>query len=371
MIAYNNKWLYNRYVRKQADEALHEGCITSEAYDAIIRAKEVGFYSPNYFVRIGLAILTMVVISFMMGMLGMMFAAFSSSFAFLSIIMGIACYAAAQWLVKKSYHFHSGVDNMLLWMAACFVCSGITYELSYNNGQWGIVLSLTCFAVCGVLALRFADTVLSIATVLAFFSFTFLFFNQQAGALARNATPFFMILVAASVYFIGARIANNRSSLFYRACLRCVSVVSLLALFSSGNYYLVRELSNEMFHLGLRPQDPLPLGWFFWAWTFLVPFVYIGVGIRNKNITLIRVGIPLIAVAVLTFRYYHSIMAPEMAMLLGGVILFVASYSLIKYLRTPKNGFTFKPESYLPKDPIAANVTGELFDHSKDIFLQK
>lgn len=254
-------------------------------------------------------------------------------------------------------------------MAACLICGGMT-ESFEHGAQSGITLSLLYFVVCGALALRFADSVLSIAATLAFFCVVF-YCCKQADALARIAIPFLMILFSGLAYFVSARMISNHSFLLYRTCLHCVRIVSLLVMFGSGNYYMVRELSDDMFNLGLRPQDPLPLGWFFWAWTFIVPFVYIACGIRNKNITLIRVGIPLIAVAVLTFRYYHSIMAPEMAMLLGGAVLFISSFSLIRYLHTPKNGFTFKAVNYAQKDPVAANVTGELFDRSKDIFLQR
>ena len=342
MIAYNNDWLYNIYVRKQADEAFNERCITQEAYDAISAVRRIGFYTPNYFVRRGFAILTLIVVSFVMGLMATMFGVFNSSFSFFVVFFGVACYIGAELLVRSRNHYNSGVDNVLIWMAAGMICGGMTDNFGHGALS-GIALSSICLVVCGGLALRFADVLLTIAATLAFFCVVF-FCYEQAGALARNTTPFLMILVAGLIYFVSVKLASNRSFLLYRFCLRCVSILSLLAMFSSGNYYLVRELSNEMFNLGLRPQDPLPLGWFFWAWTFGVPFVYIGVGIFKKDIMLIRVGLPLIAVPILTFRYYHSIMSPETAMLLGGSVLFIVSYSLIRYLRIPRNGFAFKEQ---------------------------
>jgi hypothetical protein len=364
MIAYNEKRLYNKYVHSQAAEALQEECITPEAYQAICKAKETGFYTPNFFVRIGLALLTFVITVFVSGLLALMFSPSGSSISFLLVFMGIACYAVAEMLIDSKSHYNSGVDNMLVWMAALLLSAGICWSISSaSNGP--SIFSFVIFIICFVLALRFADTLLSTAAAVALLCFLF-FCYQHTGAFAQTTTPFIMMLASGSLYFVSSKAVRSTSLLLYRNCLVCVNIVALVALYMAGNYYFVREVSFEMgmFHSGWSGHPgTLAMGWIFWAWTFLVPLIYIGAGIRNKNITLIRTGIPLIAVAVLTFRYYHSIIAPEIAMLLGGGLLFIVSYSLINYLRVPKNGFTFQPENFIVDRPdIGKLVTSEFIN---------
>ena len=362
MIAYNKNWLYNRYVRSQADEALREQCIMPEMHEAIFKAKEIKFYTPNFFIRLGLALLTLVITVFVSGLLALMFSPSNSLIPFLLLFMGVACYASAELLIHSKSHYNSGVDNMLVWMAALLLCIGFCWNVSSaSNVQ--CIFSMVTFFVCSVLVLRFADTLLSIAAVTALLCFLF-FCCQQAGTLAQTTTPFIMMLASFALYFVSAKAARAASLLLYRNCLVCANIVALIALYGAGNYYFVREVSFEMPHYGgLRQADTLRIGWLYWAWTFLVPLIYIGIGIRVRNIILIRTGIPLIAVAVLTFRYYHSVIAPELAMLLGGALLFIVSYSLINYLREPRDGFTFQPENYTADKPnIAGMVTNEFID---------
>ena len=362
MIAYNKNWLYNKYIRLQADQALQEDCITPEMYQAIGKAKEVGFYTPNFFIRIGLAILTLVITVFVSGLLALMFNPNGSSMAFLLIFMGIACYVVAEWLIRAKAHYNSGVDNMLIWMAALLLSVGLYWSIDLEADSQSIFCFVT-FIVCALMAVRFADTLLSIAAAIALLCFVF-FCYQQIGAIARYSTPYVMMPVSAALYFVSAKAIKSDALLLYRNCLVCVNIAGLVALYAAGNYYFVKEVSVEMLHYGWVTQlSALPMGWFFWAWTFLVPLIYIGAGIRNRNIILIRTGIPLIAVAVLTFRYYHSVIAPEIAMLLGGVLLFIVSYSLINYLRVPRNGFTFTPENYTADAlSISKLVTTEVID---------
>jgi hypothetical protein len=41
----------------------------------------------------------------------------------------------------------------------------------------------------------------------------------------------------------------------------------------SGNYFAVRELSEELLHTHIGPGQDISLAWFFYAWTFIVPIL--------------------------------------------------------------------------------------------------
>ena len=53
-----------------------------------------------------------------------------------------------------------------------------------------------------------------------------------------------------------------------------------------------------------------------------------------------RSGLILIPAIIFTVRHYYSILPADIAMVIGGILMIAIGYSLIKYLRKPKHGFT-------------------------------
>jgi hypothetical protein len=73
MIAYNNEWLKNLVTREEATELYSDECITKPELEQIETKFPVLFYTPNFFIRIGLFILTVIVLSFSFGLFALMF----------------------------------------------------------------------------------------------------------------------------------------------------------------------------------------------------------------------------------------------------------------------------------------------------------
>ncbi len=374
MIAYNKEWLYSRYVQRQADEALHERCIDEETHETIMAKHKTAFYTPNFFVRIGLALLTLVILIAICSFFSLVLRPRGNGVTVLLFIMGAICYVAAEAVVRRKGHYNSGVDNMLAAMAAVFAWLSMVWYVYLAHSWYGppedqvknpeLKLYLAAFVFFSIVAIRFADMVMSILATIGFVLFIF-FCYKLTGNFAKATTPFAMMLATGSIWFLAEQGLKVRSMLLYHKCLKCVRVVAMLLLYGAGNYYLVRELSNSMFDLNLQPQDPLPMGWFFWGWIVIMPAIYIVFGILKRNVTYIRVSLPLIVFSVMTVRYYHAIMSAGMAMLLGGAIVFVVVYALINYLRAPRGGFTFSPETYEADEPDMSKVlTGEFLERS-------
>jgi hypothetical protein len=126
----------------------------------------------------------------------------------------------------------------------------------------------------------------------------------------------------------------------YSGCLEMIQILSLITLYLAGNYFVVREASNEMFDLYLQPGQSIPGGWIFWIFTVIIPPIYIFAGIRKKDSILIRTGLFLVAAIVFTIRSYHSVAPIEVAMTFGGIILIALAYGITKLLHPSRNGFT-------------------------------
>ena len=123
----------------------------------------------------------------------------------------------------------------------------------------------------------------------------------------------------------------------YQNCLIVAQIVSLIVLYAAGNYYIVQTLSDE---LNGGSGKPIPFGIIFWTWTIILPLIYVGFGIRKKDVILLRTGLLLIAAAVITFRNYYHILPIGTALTIAGAVMLGIAYSVMKYLKTPKYGFT-------------------------------
>jgi hypothetical protein len=337
MIAYKRTWLDNLYIHHQLDDAFHEQYISKEEMETCKKNYMVGFYSPNFFIRIGLFLLTTIIFIFAYGLfLLLLFSAGSNDAGggVMCVTFGVIAYVVLEFMVRKN-HFRSGVDDALLWIAAVLIVTGINIWTNISSVGNAVLI----FAIASYLSLRFMDAVMSAVACLACLS-VFFFSYTKMGPVAKASAPFLIMIVSAAIYFLTDKQTNRHKYLHYTNCFLLLKISALICFYCAANYYVVREVSNEMFHLQLREGETIPFGWLFWILTVLIPIVYITRGIQKKDFVLLRVGLVLIAAIIFTVRYYYHILPLEMAMIIGGMIMIGISYMLIRYLGKPKYGFS-------------------------------
>ncbi|MEP7107604.1 MAG: hypothetical protein ABI760_06465 [Ferruginibacter sp.] len=336
MIAYNSLWLGNLFNREMAAEAFHQGCLDKEEWDIINNKYPVHFYSPNNFIRIGLFILTTIILLFSFGLILLLFLdSIDNVIGGLAILFAFICYGVLEYMVQSKKHFQSGVDDALLWISACSLFGG--FSNLTNAGD--LANCLIIFMISLYCSLRFADRVMSALlniSLLGIFFFTL----EKSGTAARSFVPFVIMAVSAIVYLIVKRTKRTNINRLYSRCLQIISITALLSFYFSGNYYTVREVSNTMFNLNLAENESIRLGWLFWLFTVLIPCFYIFRGIQERDIVLIRVGLLLTAAIIFTVKYYYSVASIELIMTTGGILLMIVAYGLNRYLETPKYGFS-------------------------------
>jgi hypothetical protein len=342
MLAYNSNTLDNLEIKEEAEIALRKDCIDVATYKAIEAAHPVNFYTPNPIIKIGLFILTIVIVCFSLGLLTLI--ALDAlrgerGFAGLCVFAAVVCYGALELFIREKKLFRAGVDDALLWGTVLLL---ITSLVIYDNidhvsmTHW----CLATFIVTLLATLRFADMVMAGAAFLAFLGLIFSFVIEL-GPIAKIITPFVVMALSLAVYSIVRRWMTQSPFRHYKHCLTVVAVLALLTLYLAGNYFVVREVSNEMFYLQLKDGESIPGAIFFWIYTVVIPFVYLYLGIRRKDAILLRTGMVLLAAIVFTIRYYHSVMPLETAMVVGGLLLTFGAWALIRYLQEPRQGFTY------------------------------
>jgi hypothetical protein len=336
MQAYKKIDLNNKYIREQAEEALQTACISNERYNTILQAFPSKLYTPNYFIRIALGLLTIVAVLFS-GLLLWLLTSASDTPAIkaLLIFLAILCYITLELLVKTKQYYNAGVDNVLMIMVMAFVISA--FFVSDFEVSW-LAISSTVMVIGLWLSIRFTDAFMAMISYCCFFMFLFLLY-LKAGYIPKATAPLMMMAVSALVYFAMKKLVNSQTFM-YRFCFKTVIFLTLITFYASGNYFVVKELSNQMFQLQLTLHDPIPLGWLFWMLTFIIPPAYIIYGIIKKDFPVMRTGLGLIAATIFTIKYYYTMLPVEIELLIAGIILIALGYALIRYLLIPKYGFT-------------------------------
>jgi hypothetical protein len=342
MIIYNKEWLNNLHIVDLLKADQQANRITTAEFDSIKAAHPVGFYMPGAVVRVGLFILTFIIASVSTGFLSLVASGANILESPLwPIILGVICYGFLEFFVKDKHYFHSGVDNALLYYSAClFICGCIwsIVNMHLNTGDTLLCAAVVC-TLCTLLTFRFTDVVTTAVSCIAFFAFVY-FAWAKAGPFGLATMPFIMMIAAGSAYFFFNRISNNKASVNYTNCLTIAKVISLVTLYAAGNYFVVNRLNNALNGLD-DSHTTIPFGYIFWLWTILIPVVYVFFGIKKKNTMLLRIGLILAGASVATFRNYYHLLPIEIMLTLSGMILLALSYTIIKYLKTPRNGFTY------------------------------
>lgn len=364
MIAYNKTWLANLRLQDEFKKDVQQGNISKVEFDAIAQKYPVGFYSPNIFVRIGLFILTCVIMSFGDGLLSLMAASGNivTSFGWF-FFLGLLSYGGLELMVNAQHHYRSGVDDALLFISGCLFAIGFGIMLSRNNyGTHYLPLSGLIFLLTLGLTIRFADMLAAAVCCLSFFAFIFFVWIRIVPA-GLSTAPFIMMLVSATAYWWAYSSSKRIVFINYDNSLVIAQVVSLVALYASGNYYIIQTLSAEM----MGKTGPVPFGMIFWAWTILVPFAYVGFGLKRKDVILLRVGLLLITAAVITFRTYYHVLPVDVALTIIGAIVLTVVYAVVKYLKTPKHGFTTKAAdevNLMDHFKVESLIVAETFSHA-------
>jgi len=280
-------------------------------------------------------LLTIVAVFFSGLLLFLVFAASATGVVIaLLIFLAILCYTSLELLIKKKRYYNAGVDNVLMILAIVFMVSSF-FVLDFKVSP--LVVSGVIMAIAFWLSLRFTDAFMAQVFYCCFFVFVFLVYIQL-GNIAKSTAPFIMMALSAFVYIVVKKLINS-TTFMYRFCFKAVIVLTLITFYASGNYFVVRELGNQIVGFETASNGTGFPGWLFWILTLIVPPTYIIYGIIKKDRLVMRTGLGLIAASVFTIKYYYSILPVEIEMFVAGILLIALSYLLIKYLATPKFGF--------------------------------
>ncbi|MBG8553291.1 hypothetical protein [Hymenobacter guriensis] len=355
--AYNPAWAYQEAMQQAAARWHRRGLLTAEQHQAIRARYPLEFYRPGLFLRIGLFLFTCIGVAGAAGFLALILSdVVSSSFLkVLAFLCAAGSLAVLEMSIRGSRIYHAGADNALLycclgWVTVLF--TGVVYDVipvasrhyeSLGNPYLQLALG-PLFVVFLVATIRYADRLVAAATYLLLL---LLVVNAALQVPYGQALlPFVLMLVAVGAYWLVRQLHKRPDYLYYRSCLTLLEVLVLLTFYAAGNYYVVRE-ANAMLS-GAFTSTQIPLAPVFYALTAGIPLYYIVTGLRRPSRIWLLTGLLTAVCSVATLRYYRSLLPPEIAAVLAGVVLLAVAAWAARYLRPERHGLTSLPDDEQP-----------------------
>ncbi|WP_210519203.1 hypothetical protein [Hymenobacter terricola] len=350
--AYHPEWAFRAALQARAARWQRQQLLSPEQLAGIAVAYPLDYYRPVWPLRVAL---------FLFAWFGLVMA---SGFTFLitgeslfaaGAVHCAACFGVLELLIRERKFYRAGADNALLYAGLGVAVALIFYvfsvylwpvslaHLALSNGYLAPPLLLT-LALLLAATLRYADAVVSAA---AFFNVLLLvaLLGLQS-ALGQALLPFLAMAAAGGALvfqlLLRRRMAGTYLADYYATCLLVLKVLGLVVLYLGGNYLVVRE-GNAALH-DLYTSVQVPFAAIFYAFTAGIPLLYIMLGLRRADRPTLLVGLLALAFSLYTLRHYRSLLPPEIAALLAGIVLTALAGILLRGLRPARFGLTSLPD---------------------------
>lgn len=355
MIAYNREWLDALSTKEAAEQWHKKGLLSDEKWKTVQERHHTGFYSPNVFVRIGLAVFCLILLLAMLGLMGWIVEPNTDTgLAMFCIFLGAVWLWALEFILIRGYkHFGSGLDDMLLYAGTVAVVGGLGNLLpGFSEPLAWCILALP-FLVAG--SIRYLDR-LMVAAAFVCALLIVLLIVKDIPNLAVYLLPFSGMLFSAAAYFFAQKGVQKNDWRHWHGAFAVLGLLAMVTFYASGNYWMVQQMGADWFSM-----EQVPLGWFFWVFTFAVPCLFIWQGLRGKDRLALDVGLGCAVAAVFTFRYYFHLLPLAWVATIGGAVVFVVSYLSIQYLRKNAVAYTYEEDG---KKSLLQKAQEQIFEQT-------
>jgi hypothetical protein len=351
MISYSKSELDNTFLVAESKKLNQSGFIHFDQYKKLSKEIPTLKTQDNLLIRFCLFVLGCIAYASVCGVLALFWSGisnydFDSGFKIIVFIYALMGFGAMEiFMVKGSKLFGYGLDDAALLGAQLALGSGVAMV---SDGNYFLISLFV--AIASVFSyLRYLNMPSLIVACgsciasLAFFMFDFIEYG-------KSLLPFVLLAFTGFAYFIFRKTLNNLQQPYYAKGIVLAKSFCLILFYLAGNYFIVRELSfrlrEDYYEDYTAESAEISFALFFWAFTFLVPVVYLVFGLLKKDKIMLWIGFLALVFSFYSFRMYHHVLPPEVALTLGGLILFAVAYFAIKKLKTKESGVTFLPDRF-------------------------
>ena len=340
MIAHDKNLLNNLALVEEAKTLKSAGFISKEQKDLIKKELPAFKRQSNILVRLGFFVLGAFLYMSICGVIALM-GLTSNEHYFVEIccyIFAVVGFAGAEFFASQKYYGH-GLDDAFILGALLNV--GIAIAVTTE----GYELNIAFFVAVASFLMYMRYLHLPSIVVFCVASSAVLFYGMfEFGDIGKVVLPFIVMLIAAGFYFFTKNRIKHLTKVYYYNGLLLANSFCLILFYLSCNYLVVRELSVTFLGNEILPGEDIPFPYFFYAFTFVVPIVYLVQALKTKDRIMLWVSFLAIGFSIYTIRFYHSVLPVEVALTLGGLVLFAIAYFSIKKIKDNETGLTFKPD---------------------------
>ena len=341
MLAYSSTWIKALEISREAKCWLASRLISGEQYQALKAAHTTPLYTPNIFVRIGLAIFTAIGVGATAGFSSLILGPYGSTGISIWLgMVGIGCVVALEYRIREKSLYCAGIDDALLYSSIALLFGGIIILLySVDSGHSSFIHAVIALPILVAATVRYADRLTAIAAygcLLWIISYPMF----EGGPLSQAMLPFVLMLVSGVAYVVSIRFIQRDELSNWRKPLMAVEIASLFSCYLASNYFVVREATENLLMMDIPEGGNIPYASLFYALTIGIPIAYVALGLKKRDSILLRVGLIVAALSALTFANYFSLGHPEWVLTIAGGALFAIAALAISYLKTERNGIT-------------------------------
>lgn len=342
MIAYDKTELENQFLIDEAHSLYKAGFILKEQYNEIEKKLPTPKRHKNILLRLLFALLGVFLYSSITGLISLIgLSNIDNSFDFFIFVFAAIGFTGAEFFAKQNTKGY-GLDDTFLLGGQLLLA--IAIGVVTNGNELPIALIATIVSL--LTYLRYIN-IISVMIFCVASTATIAYSLFEMGSIGKTILPFVLMLYAIGIYFLCKKFTQKVVFPFYHKGIVLVKYFSLILFYASGNYLVVRELSEILLGNKIATNSDIPFALFFYAFTFIVPAFYIVYSLRLGELAMLWIGLLTVGFSIYTIRFYHQVLPIEIALTLGGIFLFAVAYFSIKKLKDKTTGITFQPDRFI------------------------
>lgn len=338
ILAYRTHELQKHFKLEYAEMLYNSSVIDKNHWKTIQKNEQNNIYHPGLIISILLFIATLLAWGGIAGIFGIGFDSLNSGFSVFMLLSAIFSFAAQEFILKGSrQYFQAGINEALLLQGTGYFLFFIAdlFDPEFYH------LALFAFLILSFCSIRYLNTICLIGGIASLVVFVVGLLDEAGGSFTAFI-PFVIMGIFSSSLYLSGQIGSKDELWPWQRVNKWLKGLSLLLIYLAGNYFIVRTMSESLMGIRVAPNEDIPLAFFFYGLTLIIPLVYLFFSINNRDTLLLRIALISIAFSVFTFKYYFSLGHPEITLTLAGMIMLGISYWITIRLKTPWNGITME-----------------------------